>query len=122
MFEVQTYTSIEGREYIRVNDGVSLFRDGSEGDFTVFIEGHSVPNISVCLLSDGEFGVLVDSRMRFFIGKPDADALDGILRTLANSMAVAAGFSCFGKHSRVTNPYRAYPPPGVNEGDWLDGQ
>lgn len=104
-------SNIVGREFVRVNERLSFVRNQPESDFVVVLEGKPVPNISASLNSDGGWSIVLDDRYCFPFRVMDDETLEQMFALLANAMAVAAGFSCFGVDSRVINPYRKYPMP-----------
>lgn len=118
MLPVHKSETLQGREYIQVAPDVLLVRTAQEysgaaveSDWEVVIGGVWVPNITVGTSSDGQYQLQVDNRFAFWLGAQTPDALEQILLALANAMAVAAGFSCFGARSEVINPYKKWPMP-----------
>lgn len=85
-----------------MEDTTLEIKQNSHGDNVIIIDGYEVPNITV--YDHGEtWGLTLDRRF----GAPSIpkdDALP-ILWFIANAMAVAAGYTSFGEHSRKLNPY-----------------
>ena len=91
----------------------------------VTVEGFNVPNVEVYRIYGGpEDGKLSISLLRHggaFMSM-DVDSEDELKRWmpfLANCMATAAGYSCFGKNSQSLNPYKsqAHAITNVNDSD-----
>ena len=70
--------------------------------FMVTIEGYMVPYIKIRKLSDS-IELSLDDRFCVTIKNDDADA---ILWFIANAMAISAGFTSFGEHSKRAEPFR----------------
>lgn len=102
---------IADTETVRVNERLKLARNKGDQQFAVWLEDQCVPNISAVQTFDGTWHVSLDNRFGFNLGRLDAEQLEQMVRLLANSMAVAAGFSSFGEHSSPINIYKKYPPP-----------
>lgn len=72
------------------------------------IDGYKVPYIKLLPgtgENDGKLSIVLDDRMSFIFD--DAGHVDTMLALLANAMAVAAGYSCFGKNSvKDPNPFQ----------------
>jgi len=84
----------------------------------VSLDGHDVPHVEVRPTPDGKFYICVDRR--FIIHKAvTQEELDNWMPIMANAMAVAAGYSCFGESSAPINPYKVKvgkldaPPPSL---------
>lgn len=120
MLRVQKSESIPGREYIDITAGTMLVRTSQaysggavESDFRVMIDGVEVPKLDVGFTGDDSYQIALDGRYAFWIPNVVPETLDQILRLVANAMAIAAGFSCFGEGSMLVNPYAKYPMPGA---------
>lgn len=115
-------TDFANREMIHVTDSVILYRDTDSEDrgFTPFLDGHPIPHIIVTPMNDDYWAVTVRDALTFHLS--GGSHLAETIPLLANAMAVAAGFSCFGTESRLINPYRVnpypdYPPPGLTSAE-----
>lgn len=117
MFEVQT-SDIVGREFVKINERLSLIREvnpnmPADNAFTIMLDKLPIPNLELELSQNdaGQWYFTLDHRFGFIVTLTPDD-LESVVRLVANAMAVAAGFSCFGVESRAINPYRKYPSPG----------
>jgi hypothetical protein len=71
--------------------------------YRVTVNGYRVPYISA-VRHDGLISLTLDERFGCDIA--DDDQATPIIDFIANAMAVAAGYSCFGENSQELNPYR----------------
>ena len=93
--------SVAGPEY-----GVEflVFEEGMR----VYVEGRRVPHLAVFRSwqrQDGEtmLTLVLDGRMSV---EGSSEEVKRWIRFVADSMAVAAGYSCFGEHSAPVNPFK----------------
>ena len=72
-------------------------------DGSLILDDYTVPHVKVKEAFSGGFAVTLDGR--FGIDIADREELQRWGWMMANGMAVAAGFTSFGKTSAVRNPY-----------------
>lgn len=82
---------------------VDLFGPFAHGNhYEVMVEGQSIPGIKVYETDDGQLSVTLDGR---FGVTTTRDELERWAWFIANAMAVAAGYTCFGRDARPSNPF-----------------
>jgi hypothetical protein len=69
----------------------------------VSLDGYLVPNLRATKVGDFEYNLIVGNRYAALI---HVDDLEDYVFLLANAMAIAAGYTSHGKHSRRANPYK----------------
>ena len=108
-------TSFDNRRLVDHENGITVVAEGLRPIGWLSVDTGRVPHLSLSW-EDGPdeaapewqtrtYWVTVDDRLAFGIGR---DELFGCARMLANAMAVAAGFSSFGRNSVPMNPYASY--------------
>lgn len=68
----------------------------------LIVDGYAVPHITLIKANDNEYTIVVDGRFSKFVHRDDIEEWGWLL---AHAMAVAAGYTAHGKHSRRANPY-----------------
>jgi hypothetical protein len=90
-------------EVIRPGPGVEIHGPFLP-EYRVTLDGYRVPFLTVHPVGNDEFSLTIDRR--FGIHKPvTKDELDNWMPILANAMAVAAGYPCFGADTKKMNPF-----------------
>jgi hypothetical protein len=75
---------------------------GPFDDYRVTVNGYRVPHLNA-VRHDGLISLELDER--FACDIPDDERALPIIDFVANAMAVAAGYSCFGENSQLLSPY-----------------
>lgn len=72
-------------------------------DYRVTIDGYEVPDLRAVRVN-GMISMTLDHR--FGCDIPDDEHAHSIIWFIANVMAVAAGYSCFGENAKPANPFK----------------
>lgn len=82
---------------------VEIHGEFNETYSVVTLDGYLVPHLKVRIKGDEVFFSLDD---RFGITVKNTNDIDQWIYLIANAMAIAAGYTCFGEGAKLTNPYQ----------------
>lgn len=72
-------------------------------EYVLSVDGYQVPLIKAYPMEDGGWAVHLDER---FYTELTLEEIEQTGWLLANAMAIAAGYSCFGENCVPSNPYK----------------